>query len=108
MSDVSPSVLFEHPLNEKMRTWLRMEFLLQQLHGQRALSETAIALTFFRTIADLLDVLQEFCTPQSVTLDDLLTLLPACLPRAYSIASAARGPMFRASICRWWISCATS
>lgn len=40
--------------------------------------------------ADLLDVLQEFCTPQSVTLDDLLTLLPACLPRAYSIASASR------------------
>lgn len=24
-------VLFEHPLNEKMRTWLRIEFLIQQL-----------------------------------------------------------------------------
>ncbi|ANS41165.1 cell division protein ZapD [Serratia inhibens] len=58
MNDVSPSVLFEHPLNEKMRTWLRIEFLLQQLHGQRALSETAIALTFFRTVSDLLDVLE--------------------------------------------------
>lgn len=58
MSDVSPTVLFEHPLNEKMRTWLRIEFLLQQLHGQRALSETAIALTFFRTVSDLLDVLE--------------------------------------------------
>ncbi|HFK7185450.1 cell division protein ZapD [Serratia odorifera] len=58
MSDASPTVLFEHPLNEKMRTWLRIEFLLQQLHGQRALSETAIALTFFRTISDLLDVLE--------------------------------------------------
>ena len=23
-------VLFEHPLNEKMRTWLRIEFLIQQ------------------------------------------------------------------------------
>ncbi|MBA1930975.1 cell division protein ZapD, partial [Escherichia coli] len=22
-------VLFEHPLNEKMRTWLRIEFLIQ-------------------------------------------------------------------------------
>lgn len=32
MSDASPTVLFEHPLNEKMRTWLRIEFLLQQLH----------------------------------------------------------------------------
>ncbi|WP_368773326.1 cell division protein ZapD, partial [Escherichia coli] len=41
-----------------MRTWLRFEFLLQQLHGQRALSETAIALTFFRTVSDLLDVLE--------------------------------------------------
>ncbi|WP_269934334.1 sulfite reductase flavoprotein subunit alpha [Serratia liquefaciens] len=40
--------------------------------------------------ADLLDVLQEFCTPQSITLEDLLSLLPACLPRAYSIASASR------------------
>jgi len=58
MSDVSPSVLFEHPLNEKMRTWLRIEFLLQQLYGQHALSETAIALTFFRTVSDLLDVLE--------------------------------------------------
>lgn len=58
MSDASPTVLFEHPLNEKMRTWLRIEFLLQQLYGQRALSETAIALTFFRTVADLLDVLE--------------------------------------------------
>ncbi|BBI91964.1 putative conserved protein [Serratia symbiotica str. Tucson] len=58
MSDVSPSFLFEHPLNEKMRTWLRIEFLLQQLYGQQALSETAIALTFFRTLSDLLDVLE--------------------------------------------------
>lgn len=37
--------------------------------------------------ADLLDVLEDFCTPQSVTLDALLELLPGCLPRAYSIAS---------------------
>lgn len=58
MSDASPTVLFEHPLNEKMRTWLRIEFLLQQLHGQRTLNETAIALTFFRTVSDLLDVLE--------------------------------------------------
>ena len=28
---MSTPVLFEHPLNEKMRTWLRIEFLLQQL-----------------------------------------------------------------------------
>lgn len=57
MSDVSPIVLFEHPLNEKMRTWLRIEFLLQQLHSQKNLAATAIALSFFRTVAELLDVL---------------------------------------------------
>lgn len=59
MSDVySTTVLFEHPLNEKMRTWLRLEFLLQQLYRHPALSEIANALTFFRTLADLLDVLE--------------------------------------------------
>ena len=58
MSDASPTVLFEHPLNEKMRTWLRLEFLLQQLYSQKILRETAITLTFFRTVAELLDVLE--------------------------------------------------
>ncbi|WP_457913758.1 cell division protein ZapD [Candidatus Gillettellia adelgis] len=58
MSDVSPSVLFEYPLNEKMRTWLRIEFLLQQLHGEQSLTVTPIALTFFRTLSDLLDILE--------------------------------------------------
>ena len=28
---MSTHILFEHPLNEKMRTWLRIEFLMQQL-----------------------------------------------------------------------------
>ncbi|PLR34238.1 cell division protein ZapD [Chimaeribacter arupi] len=58
MSDLSPSVLFEHPLNEKMRTWLRIEFLLQQLHQYPVLRDIATALAFFRTISDLLDVLE--------------------------------------------------
>ncbi|HEJ7065437.1 sulfite reductase flavoprotein subunit alpha [Serratia marcescens] len=40
--------------------------------------------------ADLLDVLHDFCPPHAVTLENLLTLLPVCLPRAYSIASATR------------------
>jgi len=59
MSDVySTSVLFEHPLNEKMRTWLRLEFLLQQLYNYPTLTDISRALPFFRTIADLLDVLE--------------------------------------------------
>ncbi len=38
--------------------------------------------------ADLLDVLEDFCAPGSVSLADLEEILSPCLPRAYSIASA--------------------
>ena len=37
-------VLFEHPLNEKMRTWLRIEFLIQQMSFHLPISEHATAL----------------------------------------------------------------
>ncbi len=58
MSDLTSIILFEHPLNEKMRTWLRIEFLLQQLESQCSLDNIATALTFFRTTSDLIDVLE--------------------------------------------------
>ncbi|CUX96913.1 cell division protein ZapD [Candidatus Doolittlea endobia] len=59
MSDIcSTTVLFEHPLNEKTRTWLRLEFLLQQLYKYSTLNETANALMFFRALADMLDFLE--------------------------------------------------
>ncbi|MGY0147156.1 cell division protein ZapD [Edwardsiella tarda] len=58
MSDVTPTILFEHPLNEKMRTWLRLEFLLQQLLPNRPQGDACAALTFFRILSDLLDVLE--------------------------------------------------
>lgn len=47
MSDTSTTVLFEHPLNEKMRTWLRIDFLLQQLQQHRHLQDITGALAFF-------------------------------------------------------------
>jgi len=55
---MSTTILFEHPLNEKMRTWLRIEFLLQQLQTCRHISDHTSALTFFRNVADLLDVFE--------------------------------------------------
>ncbi|XBS70541.1 cell division protein ZapD [Acerihabitans sp. KWT182] len=59
MSEIySTTVLFEHPLNEKMRTWLRLEFLLQQLYNCSELADISSALPFFRSAADLLDVLE--------------------------------------------------
>ncbi|EHD20146.1 MULTISPECIES: cell division protein ZapD [Brenneria] len=58
MSDVSSTILFEYPLNEKTRTWLRIELLLQQLHRNHSLTDMGSALTFFRAISDLMDVLE--------------------------------------------------
>lgn len=37
--------------------------------------------------SDVLDVLQAYASPQTIPLQRLVALLPACLPRAYSIAS---------------------
>lgn len=51
-------VLFEHPLNEKMRTWLRIEFLIQQLSSHLPVDSYDTALHFFRNTGDLLDVLE--------------------------------------------------
>ncbi|WP_054178368.1 cell division protein ZapD [Trabulsiella odontotermitis] len=51
-------VLFEHPLNEKMRTWLRIEFLIQQLESSLHIDDHASALHFFRNAGDLLDVFE--------------------------------------------------
>lgn len=55
---MSTQILFEHPLNEKMRTWLRIEFLIQQLQVALPVVGTSNALHFFRNLADLLDVLE--------------------------------------------------
>lgn len=55
---MSTTVLFEYPLNEKMRTWLRIEFLLNQLESSRTITAPLGALTFFRNAAELLDVFE--------------------------------------------------
>lgn len=44
-------VLFEHPLNEKMRTWLRIEFLIQQMAFHPMIATHADALHFSVTPA---------------------------------------------------------
>lgn len=43
---MSTHILFEHPLNEKMRTWLRIEFLIQQLSQHLPVNDHATALHF--------------------------------------------------------------
>ncbi|WP_340615436.1 cell division protein ZapD [Xenorhabdus entomophaga] len=58
MSDATSTIIFEHPLNEKMRSWLRIESSLQQLEKQRHLDSQASSLAFFRTIAELIEILE--------------------------------------------------
>ncbi len=53
---MSSVVLFEYPLNEKMRSWLRIEYLMQQLTGSMPVNDPVSALSFFRGIGDLLDI----------------------------------------------------
>ncbi|WP_428945199.1 cell division protein ZapD [Pantoea sp. FN060301] len=55
---MSTTVLFEYPLNEKMRTWLRIEFLINQLEKSQHISDHHGALAFFRNAAELLDVFE--------------------------------------------------
>lgn len=55
---MNTEVLFEYPLNEKMRTWLRIEFLIDQLEQSRNITAPLNALTFFRNISELLDIFE--------------------------------------------------
>ncbi|MBK4775585.1 cell division protein ZapD [Candidatus Pantoea edessiphila] len=55
---MSTSVLFEHPLSEKMRTWLRIEFIINQLDEIYPINKTIEALIFFRLIDELLDIFE--------------------------------------------------
>lgn len=59
MSNIySTTVLFEYPLNEKMRIYLKLEFLLQQLYNYPILTNITHAMTFFYVMNDLLDILE--------------------------------------------------
>ncbi|WP_392560636.1 cell division protein ZapD [Orbus mooreae] len=50
-------VIFEHPLHEKMRTWLRIEFLIKQLEENKTVN-TANALLFFHSLSELLEIVE--------------------------------------------------
>ncbi|OCG15324.1 cell division protein ZapD [Gilliamella sp. WF3-4] len=50
-------IIFEHPLNEKMRTWLRIEFLLNQLNTHCHFDQNN-ALLFFHALSELLEIIE--------------------------------------------------
>lgn len=51
-------IIFEHPLTEKLRTWLRLEYLLTELFADVEINTLANATQFFRHISDLLEILE--------------------------------------------------
>lgn len=51
------NIVFEHPLNEKMRTWLRLEFLLNQLNTHHHFEQNN-ALLFFHALSELLEIIE--------------------------------------------------
>lgn len=54
---VKSTVIFEYPLNEKIRTWLRIEFLLKQLMQNKIIQESN-ALPFFHSLSELLEIVE--------------------------------------------------
>ena len=51
-------IIFEYPLNEKMRSWLRVEYLLEQLTASNNASSPEACLLFLRTLTELLDIFE--------------------------------------------------
>ncbi|MEH8019913.1 MULTISPECIES: cell division protein ZapD [Rheinheimera] len=50
-------LIYEHPLNEKLRTYLRLEYLLTQLHNLMPLDSEWQQQAFFNTLFDLIEVI---------------------------------------------------
>lgn len=56
MSEIRQSVIFEHPLNERTRSWLRIETSLQQMSTLSPLDSLPSSLAFFRAVAEFIEV----------------------------------------------------
>lgn len=61
--------IYEHPLTEKIRTYLRVESLLQGIDKAAAQHETLHYQVFFRDLFDLLELLEQFQLKQELKKD---------------------------------------
>lgn len=57
------TILFEYPMNEKMRCWLRMEYLLIQLNtvdrtDDADCQNNPLIMSFFRAVTELMDIFE--------------------------------------------------
>ncbi|WP_333607496.1 cell division protein ZapD [Arsukibacterium sp.] len=51
-------IVYEHPLNEKIRTYLRLEYLFAQLKQLQSLNDEVQQQCFFNVLFDLIEVLE--------------------------------------------------
>lgn len=51
-------VVFEHPLNEKVRVLLRLELLFKQLENSKSTQDYSTLIAFFRTLYDCIELLE--------------------------------------------------
>ena len=51
-------VIFEHPLNEKSRSYLRLEYLFNQLASSRKLASQDASTSFFKALLDLQELME--------------------------------------------------
>ena len=72
---------YEHPLNEKVRIYLRLEHLLKQLHDSNDLSDPWQYTIFFNALFDLLELIEQIPvkTDLAKALDKQSTKLKAWL-----------------------------
>lgn len=55
---MTAEIIYEHPLNEKIRSYLRIEHLFTQLNSLQDLTNEAQQLSFFSTLFALIDALE--------------------------------------------------
>ncbi|EKT55914.1 cell division protein ZapD [Providencia sneebia] len=50
-------IIYEYPLNEKTRSWLRLETLLQQVYELSHITSYTSGVAFFRSVSELIEIL---------------------------------------------------
>ncbi|MFC0180852.1 cell division protein ZapD [Thorsellia kenyensis] len=51
-------IIFEHPLTEKMRTWLRLEYLFKSINCSKEIDSESMAINHLRSLIEISEVLE--------------------------------------------------
>ncbi|ATF08942.1 cell division protein ZapD [Candidatus Enterovibrio altilux] len=56
---MTSDTLYEHPLNEQVRVYLRLEHMMNQVIKSAVLSESGQSILFFKSLFDLMEILEQ-------------------------------------------------